>query len=665
MKNLKFKYLMAKNFLCFGPKGIELYFKNCGDIVLISGENLDVVSEDGSVASNGTGKSSIPEAIIYGLYGKTIKNLRHEKIINNQIGKKLYIEIIWDDYRIVRTREPNSLKLWQSKDGIWDDDTEISKGKGIPSTQKEIESIIGLNYDTFVNVVVFSDDNRLCFLELDTPTKRKLIENLLSLEKYCVYTDNAKKLLKDNKDKIKFTIKECENYNNDLDNYKLRIIKIKKEENDWKNTQIIELKKLTQQIKDKKQQLSQSDIGDKLVKFKEAKNKIDELNQLLPNMEEKEKEIDDTVQKCRTKLNLIKENRHKISLDVHTNENNIKTIKSEIKKQETTIDNLKIKKDTANCPWCYGKVDEINFQHVITHSKNEIDILENKLKDENSQKKLQDDKLKKYDETINTIENLLNDANSKKQYQVQQVSLVRKELNDLSKIKEPKAGSDELIIQQQIEDLTKLALKKKDEVDGQSPFGQIILQSEDDVKTKEKQLEDKKKEVRSLEENNPYLEFWTTAFGDNGIRKFIIDGIIPALNSRISYWLQYLIDNKIKLEFDNTLQETIERNPSIGDPFVYDGMSGGEKRRLNLAVSQAFAHIRILNSGTQPSLVFLDEVSSNIDSIGIQGVYKMICQLSKDKQVFVTTHDKELLGLLEGCKKIQLRRDKGFTEIIN
>ena len=65
-----------------------------------------------------------------------------------------------------------------------------------------------------------------------------------------------------------------------------------------------------------------------------------------------------------------------------------------------------------------------------------------------------------------------------------------------------------------------------------------------------------------------------------------------------------LIDNKISLEFNNELDEKIERSPSDGDPFVYHAMSGGERRRLNLAVSQAFAHIMTLSSGVCPSLVF-------------------------------------------------------------
>jgi DNA repair exonuclease SbcCD ATPase subunit len=154
-----------------------------------------------------------------------------------------------------------------------------------------------------------------------------------------------------------------------------------------------------------------------------------------------------------------------------------------------------------------------------------------------------------------------------------------------------------------------------------------------------------------------------TAFGDSGIRKFVIDGIIPALNSKIAYWLQFLIEGKIKLEFNNELEENIQRHPSDGDPFVYHAMSGGERRRLNLAVSQAFAYVMTLSSGVCPNLVFLDEVTTNIDPIGVYGVYNMIAELAKDRKVFITTHDQNLLDLLEGCESIRLEKKNGFTKL--
>jgi DNA repair exonuclease SbcCD ATPase subunit len=207
------------------------------------------------------------------------------------------------------------------------------------------------------------------------------------------------------------------------------------------------------------------------------------------------------------------------------------------------------------------------------------------------------------------------------------------------------------------------AADKKKEIESPTPFESIIQSLSEEIESKTTEFEAKNKKLDELDGELPYYEFWATAFGDSGIRKFVVDGIIPALNSRVAYWLQFLIDGKISLEFNNELEEKIERSPSDGDPFVYYAMSGGERRRLNLAVSQAFAHVMMLSSGMSPSLVFLDEVTTNIDQIGVVGVYNMILELAKDRQVFITTHDQNLLDMLEGCESIKLEKRKGFTSM--
>lgn len=125
--------------------------------------------------------------------------------------------------------------------------------------------------------------------------------------------------------------------------------------------------------------------------------------------------------------------------------------------------------------------------------------------------------------------------------------------------------------------------------------------------------------------------------------------------------MQYLIDSKIELTFDNQLNETINRN---GVEAYYHAMSNGEKRRINLAVSQAFAYVMMLNSGNCPSLVFLDEITGGgIDKAGVSGVYNMIFELAKERQVFVTTHNQTLLDMLQGCGTITLVKKDDITKL--
>ncbi len=152
---MKIKYIRAQNFLSIGDP-LEIDFTKYGNIVNIKGENRD----QGPGASNGAGKSTIVEIIVYSFFGKLIKNLNHKQAINIKKGKKLETEVCFEadghEYRIVRCRKPDSIELWI--DGV---DSTVG---GKPATQEEINKIIKLNYTSFINVVCFGQHNTKQFL---------------------------------------------------------------------------------------------------------------------------------------------------------------------------------------------------------------------------------------------------------------------------------------------------------------------------------------------------------------------------------------------------------------------------------------------------------------------------------------------------------------------
>ena len=269
MRNLNFKKIKASNFLCFGEKGIELDFNDLKNIVLIKGINHDVVGEGGKFSSNGSGKSSIPECIVYALYGKTIKSpkkISHKDVINNKSGKKLSVELCFDDYKIVRTRKPDSLRVWKSDASVFDESTEITLG-GMPTTQELIENIIGLSYESFLNVCVFTDDNGSSFLELEPNDKRKIIENLLNLEKYRNYLETVKILLKESKDFLKTTAIELSLVESNKLTAENNVASIKKNIQIYKDNLKLEIEKIKNQIDFLKNQIQDSSYEEELEKL--------------------------------------------------------------------------------------------------------------------------------------------------------------------------------------------------------------------------------------------------------------------------------------------------------------------------------------------------------------------------------------------------------------
>jgi DNA repair exonuclease SbcCD ATPase subunit len=229
----------------------------------------------------------------------------------------------------------------------------------------------------------------------------------------------------------------------------------------------------------------------------------------------------------------------------------------------------------------------------------------------------------------------------------------------LMNFKKPELTNQELIIKTQIKNLEQEKEEKNKLLTGKNPNQDLLDQN--NIKLNESAEDDKNTriEIQNLETLNSYYEFWFEAFGDEGIRKLVVNEIIPALNSRLSYWLQILIDNKIEIKFDSSLNEFISKFPDCDKELIYAVLSNGQKRRINLAVNQAFAHVMMLSHGVAPNIIFLDEVTSNIDQIGVQAIYDMICELSKSKKVFVTTHDQDLISMLSGCQEMVLEMKDG------
>lgn len=664
MKNLKFTYLSAKNFLPFGDPGIEIDLSKYGNIILIRGENKDVQDEEEKIASNGTGKSSCPEILVYTLFGKTIKHkLSHTNVINNKNGKKLRTEARWDKYRVVRTRKPDSLRLWESEDGVWDDETEITKG-GMPETQKEIEKLLGLTYESFVNVVVFTDNNAGSFLECKVPAKREIVEDVLDLQKYLAFYDVAKKHKNEFREKIKLISNSYDHMLSEKAAAEKRVEQAIKQEEDWKLAKEKELAQLIENAKKVKEELQASDSGDALAKFNDAQDRIKELNDSILDLKEKQTKLLEINKECHTKLDTLRENKDLVIASAQEIKSRIQEKQSVIETSQLKIDRFNSLEENMTCSACFGVIKKENYKLAMEHEKEVIEKANGVIESEKPELAGIVKKLEEINSGIDKLNSASKLSNDKSTEIANKLVGIRNEITELSKIHKPEADATTRILEERLTELKKQAISKKEELESLSPYAEIIVSAKEDVEVQTKKCEDKKTELSESKKKLPYYEFWFKAFGDSGIRKFIIDEIIPALNSRIEYWLQFLIDSKISLKFDNKLEETIERNPSDGDPFVYHAMSGGERRRLNLAVSQAFAHVMMLNSGRSPSIVFLDEVTTNIDPIGVQGVYNMIMELSKEKQVFVTTHDHDLLEMLTGCEVINLEKKNGFTSIV-
>jgi DNA repair exonuclease SbcCD ATPase subunit len=185
------------------------------DLTLVLGENLDLGGDD-TGARNGTGKTTIINALSYGLYGQALTSIKLQNLINKTNDKNMQVTIDFDldgkSYRIERGRKPNFLKFYI--DGEEKDYEDNSQGDS-RETQKDIERLLGMSHDMFKHIVALNTYTEP-FLSMRANDQRTIIEQLLGITLLSEKADRLKGLIKDTKDAItqeEFRIKAVQDAN--------------------------------------------------------------------------------------------------------------------------------------------------------------------------------------------------------------------------------------------------------------------------------------------------------------------------------------------------------------------------------------------------------------------------------------------------------------------
>ena len=216
---IKLKTITIKNFMSIGAVPQVLELDHIG-ISLVLGENLDL---GGSGAKNGVGKSSILNAISFGLYGQSLHNIRKDNLINKINQKNMIVSIELEEhshkYRIERGRKPNFLRFFVDDKFVNESNTDEAQGEN-SETQKEIENILGMSHGLFCQMVALNTFT-IPFLALKTGPQRDLIEELMCITLLSQKADKIKELLKEFRmmiDQEEFRIKTIKSSNDRIQN---------------------------------------------------------------------------------------------------------------------------------------------------------------------------------------------------------------------------------------------------------------------------------------------------------------------------------------------------------------------------------------------------------------------------------------------------------------
>ena len=178
---ITFKYVRWKNFLSTGNNFTEIQLDR-NPTTLIIGEN-------------GAGKSTILDALCFGLFNKPFRNISKSQLINSVNGGSTSVEVEFrvsgKDVKIVRDIKPNKFEIYVNGNLI-------NQDAAAKDYQKYLEqSIMGLNYRSFTQVVILGSSTFIPFMQLKTQQRREVVEDILDIKIFSLMNFLLKGKVKD------------------------------------------------------------------------------------------------------------------------------------------------------------------------------------------------------------------------------------------------------------------------------------------------------------------------------------------------------------------------------------------------------------------------------------------------------------------------------------
>jgi DNA repair exonuclease SbcCD ATPase subunit len=244
----KIKNITVKNFLSVGNQTQAVDFSKEA-LTLVLGENLDLGGDD-SGSRNGTGKTTMINALSYALYGQALTNIRKENLINKTNGKHMLVtvefEVNGQAFRIERGRKPNVLRLFINDQEQKAKDEDESQGDS-RETQKAIEQMLGMSHTMFKHLVALNTYTEP-FLSLKAADQREVIEQLLGITLLSEKAEKLKTEIKTTKDAIQTETFKIEGIKTANENVQRSIDSLKIKSSAWDSKKDQDLESLGKAI---------------------------------------------------------------------------------------------------------------------------------------------------------------------------------------------------------------------------------------------------------------------------------------------------------------------------------------------------------------------------------------------------------------------------------
>lgn len=239
-------------------------------LTLVLGANLDLGGDD-TGSRNGTGKTTIVNALSYALYGQALTNIKKENLINKINGKAMLVTVEFEKnsvkYRIERGRKPNVLKLFVNDQEQKDEKAEDDAQGDSRETQKFIDTLLGMSHTMFRHLVALNTYTEP-FLSMRAADQREVIEQLLGITLLSEKAELLKVSAKETRDAVQVETLKIESIKKANDNVQKSIDTLVLRSKAWDSKKDTDLENLANAI----MQLTNVDIENELKLHVELKD---------------------------------------------------------------------------------------------------------------------------------------------------------------------------------------------------------------------------------------------------------------------------------------------------------------------------------------------------------------------------------------------------------
>jgi len=339
-----FKTVRYKNFLSTGQQFIEI--------------QLDRAPATLVVGENGAGKSTMLDALCFGLFQRPFRNIKKDQLINSINEKESVVEVEFTvgkkDYKIIRCIKPNKFEIWCNGDML-------NQDAAVRDYQKHLEQqILKLNFRSFTQVVILGNASFVPFMQLKARYRRQVVEEILDIEIFSKMNLMFREKQKSQDEVIKQADFDYQMLDSKIDTQKKHIEEISQNNLESIDTKKLDIKKSETDIKN-----YQKDIDDTMIEKAKLQKQI----------------LDEVAVNTRYKK-------------LHTMEAKLENTCSKHKKD------LKFFETYDDCPTCQQAIDSAFKSQMIDKKKSKVDEIESGMQQLEKEITTTETRLKKINDTM-------------------------------------------------------------------------------------------------------------------------------------------------------------------------------------------------------------------------------------------------------------------------